>query len=68
MQANTKYKDPPIGNIIATRLGKTEVKRWKTELSLTFKERWKERIWEFITGVITASILWLLVVLTGMGD
>lgn len=60
MSENSNYQDPPIGNFIATSLGKLEVKRWKTKQLLTTKERWKERIVAFISGAILATLPWLL--------
>lgn len=61
---DAEYEDPPKGSIIATRAGKIEVKRWNTLRSLSTKERWKERIYGFVSGflitVLSALILSLL--------
>lgn len=46
------YVDPPIGNVLATDLGKLEVKRWKTRRMLTVRERWIERAFGFLSGVV----------------
>lgn len=58
------YKDPPKGNIVATSSGKIEIKRWNTKNSLSRAERWKERIFGFMSGVlvsvISAVIVWWL--------
>lgn len=57
-------KDPPKGNIVVTSSGKIEIKRWNTKNSLSRAERWKERIFGFISGVlasvISAVIVWWL--------
>lgn len=53
---NSDYQDPLVGNFIATSLGKTELKRWKTKHALTTKEKWKER---FIGAIFTLSV-WLI--------
>lgn len=50
------YTDPPIGNLVATDIGLIEVKRWKAKMSLTAKERWKERF----TGAGITLLIWLL--------
>lgn len=50
------YAEPPIGNIVATRQGALEVKRWSTSKSLSNRERWKERIFGFISGVAVTVI------------
>ena len=48
---NYDYKDPPKGAIVATRAGKIEVRRWRTVCVLSKRERWKERIFGFLSGV-----------------
>lgn len=56
MPPTTDYRDPPKGNIVATDLGRLEVKRWNTKKLLSKKERWKER---FIGALVTLAI-WAL--------
>lgn len=56
MPSGSDYVDPPVGNIIATDLGKVEIKRWNTKCALSQKERWKER---FIGALVTLAI-WVL--------
>lgn len=51
MKSGTDYTDPPIGNILATDIGKLEVKRWKTKRMLTVREKWIERALGFFSGV-----------------
>lgn len=51
MRDTTNYVDPPVGNVLATDLGKLEVKRWKTKRMLTSRERWIERALGFFSGV-----------------
>ena len=46
------YTDPPLGNLVATDTGRIEVKRWRVKVALTKKERWKERIFGFVSGVL----------------
>lgn len=53
---NADYTDPPLGNLVATDTGLIEVKRWKAKTTLTEKERWKERIF----GFVSALLLWAL--------
>lgn len=58
------YRDPPKGNVVVTRAGKIELKRWSTKKSLSKAERWKERAFGFISGVLVSVvsaviILWL---------
>lgn len=65
---NSEYSDPPKGNIIATKTGKIEVKRWNTKQSLAKSERWKERIWGFVSGFasgVLATVVgaWIIQVL-----
>lgn len=50
------YKDPPKGAIVATRVGKIEVRRWRTSHVLTNRERWKERIF----GAGFTFLVWVL--------
>ena len=50
------YIDPPKGNIIATKTGKIEVKRWKAKQSIIKSVRWKERIFGFVSGVLVTVI------------
>ena len=58
------YKDPPKGNIVATSAGKIEIKRWNTKNALSKAERWKERFFGFVSGVlvsvVSAVIIWLI--------
>lgn len=56
MPSNSDYQDPPIGNIISTRSGKIEVKRWQTNHYLTRKERWKERG----IGALVTLVIWAI--------
>lgn len=56
MPPHSDYVDPPVGNNIATNLGKVEIKRWNTKCALSQKERWKER---FIGALVTLAI-WVL--------
>lgn len=56
MPPGSDYTDPPIGNLVATDIGLIEVKRWKAKMSLTAKERWKERF----TGAGFTLLIWLL--------
>lgn len=50
------YTDPPVGNLVATDLGRIEVKRWKTVRILSKRERWKERISGFVSGVLVTVV------------
>nr|WP_302665754.1 hypothetical protein [uncultured Agathobaculum sp.] len=61
MPSGSDYVDPPVGNIIATDLGKVEIKRWNTKCALSQKERWKERVFGFISGVLTTVISGLII-------
>lgn len=45
------YTDPPLGNLVATDMGRIEIKRWRAKTVLAKKERWKERIYGFLSGV-----------------
>lgn len=51
MPPGSDYTDPPKGAIVATRAGKIEVRRWRTLHILSSHERWKERIFGFLSGV-----------------
>lgn len=51
-----EYKDPPKGAIVATRAGKIAVKRWKTLRTLSNRERWKERLFGFLSGILVTVI------------
>lgn len=52
MPPGSDYTDPPIKNLVATDTGRIEVKRWNTLRVLSKRERWKERIFGFISGVL----------------
>lgn len=52
--------EPEIGSILTTQLGKLEVKRWSTKNLLTTKEKWKERLWGFLSGVLLAILTYIL--------
>ncbi|PWL41411.1 MAG: hypothetical protein DBY45_10380 [Clostridiales bacterium] len=58
LRKGSDYKDPPIGNIVATYQGKIEIKRHQTSNSLSNSDKWKERIWGIIAGLILAAIAW----------
>lgn len=60
------YKDPPKGNIVATSGGKIEVKRWDTKRSLSKAERWKERAFGFISGVLVSVVSAGIILLLGL--
>ena len=51
LPAGSDYKDPPKGAVVATRAGRIEVRRWRTLRILSSRERWKERIFGFLSGV-----------------
>ena len=55
------YKDPPKGNLIVTQTGKIELKRWLVKASLTKRERWKERLYGFISGMIVSVLRGLII-------
>ena len=55
------YKDPPKGNLIVTQTGKIELKRWLVKASLTKRERWKERLYGFISGMIVSVLSGLII-------
>lgn len=50
------YYDPPIGNVLATDLGKVEIKRKKTRDYLTSRQKWKERA----IGAGITMLIWAL--------
>lgn len=50
------YKDPPLGNLVATDAGRIEVKRWNTVRVLSKRERWKERVFGFVSGVLVTVV------------
>lgn len=50
------YTDPPLGNLVATDTGRIEVKRWKTMRVLSNRERWKERIYGFLSGILVTVV------------
>lgn len=52
--------EPEIGSILATQLGNLEVKRWTTKKLLTTKEKWKERFWGFLSGLVLAFFTYVL--------
>lgn len=52
----SNYTDPPIDNLVATDFGRIEVKRWRAKTALTVRERWKERIF----GFLSALLLWVV--------
>lgn len=54
------YTDPPMGNLVATDTGRIEVKRWNTVHLLSQRERWKERIFGFISGVLATVVSGLI--------
>ena len=56
LPSGSDYIDPPKGNIIATKTGKIEVKRWKAKQSIIKSVRWKERIFGFVSGVLVTVI------------
>ena len=47
-------------DMFVTQLGKLEVKRWSTKNLLTTKEKWKERLWGFLSGVLLAILTYVL--------
>lgn len=56
MPPGSDYRDPPKGAIVATRAGKIEVRRWRTVRVLSNRERWKERIFGFLSGVLVTVV------------
>lgn len=50
------YYDPPKGNVLATDLGKVEVKRKKTRDYLPTRQKWKERA----IGAGGTMLIWAL--------
>ena len=56
LPTSSDYKDPPKGAIVATRAGKIEVRRWRTMHVLSNRERWKERIFGFLSGVLVTVV------------
>lgn len=50
------YTDPPLGNLVATDTGRIEVKRWNTLRVLSRRERWKERLYGFVSGVLVTVV------------
>lgn len=50
------YYDPPIGNVLATDLGKVEIKRKKARDYLTSRQKWKERA----IGAGITMLIWAL--------
>lgn len=60
LPAGSDYTDPPIGNLVATDTGRIEVKRWNTVRVLSKRERWKERLYGFVSGVLVAVLSGLI--------
>lgn len=60
MRGGTGYKDPPLGNILVTQEGRLLLKRWTTKQMLTNRERWKERVFGFLSGVAISVVSWLI--------
>lgn len=56
MPPDSDYKDPILGNYIATNNGKLEVKRRSAKSLLTSKERWKERL----IGAGITMLIWFI--------
>lgn len=54
------YTDPPLGNLVATDTGRIEVKRWNTLRVLSRRERWKERLYGFVSGVLVTVLSGLI--------
>lgn len=60
MPPGSDYRDPPKGAFVATRAGKIEVRRWRTVRILSNRERWKERIFGFLSGVLVTVVAGLI--------
>ena len=50
------YHDPPKGNYLIEGKGSLEVKRFRYSALLSRKERWKERLWGFFSGVAVSFL------------
>mgnify|MGYP000678824138 CR=1 FL=1 len=64
LPSDSDYIDPPLGNLVVTDAGRIEVKRWRTLQTLSNQDRWKERIFGFVSGVLVTVVgglilLWL---------
>ncbi len=56
LPSGSDYTDPPMNNLVATDWGRIEVKRWNTLRILSKRERWKERIFGFVSGVLVTIV------------